>query len=141
MQEALDQLLSDGRRTTIIIAHRLTTIRKADKIAYVAGGRVLEEGSHEQLMDSELGYYRSLVDKQYGPKKSANIPSVESSGQFNTIGVMDYESKTESTPDGDAVIKFNNVTFAYPTRPSKMIFDKFSVTVQRGETLALVGKC
>jgi ATP-binding cassette subfamily B (MDR/TAP) protein 1 len=41
---------------------------------------------------------------------------------------------------GETVINFKNVTFVYPTRPSKRVFDNFSLTVKRGETLALVGK-
>ena len=49
------------RRTTIVIAHRLSTIRNADKIAVVSGGRVVEEGPHDELVDREGGIYRSLV--------------------------------------------------------------------------------
>ena len=130
----------------------MTTIRKADKIAYVAGGRVLEEGSHEHLMNSELGYYRALVDKQYGTTNSASVtlPSLESTGQLNSLessvslDVVGASTgfdvnKPDSVSIDDSVIKFNNVTFAYPTRPSRLIFDNFSLTVKRGETIALVG--
>jgi ABC-type multidrug transport system fused ATPase/permease subunit len=129
----------------------LTTIRKADKIAYVAGGRVLEEGSHEHLMNSELGYYRALVDKQYGTTNSASVtlPSLESTGQLNSLessvsldvvgASINFDVKPDSASIEDSVIKFNNVTFAYPTRPSRLIFDNFSLTVKRGETIALVG--
>ncbi|CAI5521652.1 unnamed protein product [Closterium sp. Naga37s-1] len=49
VQAALDSGLMRGR-STVVIAHRLSTIRNADKIAVVAGGRVVEEGTHEELM-------------------------------------------------------------------------------------------
>ena len=61
VQAALDELLRAQRRTTIVIAHRLSTIRNADKIAVVSGGRVVEEGPHDELVDREGGIYRSLV--------------------------------------------------------------------------------
>ena len=47
-------------RTTLIVAHRLSTIRTADKIAVVYRGRVLEEGKHEELMKSK-GYYAHMI--------------------------------------------------------------------------------
>jgi ATP-binding cassette subfamily B protein len=54
--------LREGR-TTLVIAHRLSTIRSADKICVVSGGRVLEEGAHEQLMD-RAGAYALLAGAQ-----------------------------------------------------------------------------
>lgn len=47
--------------TSLIIAHRLSTVRRADAIVVVAGGRVVEAGSHEQLMARQGGVYWSLV--------------------------------------------------------------------------------
>ena len=51
-------------RTTIVIAHRLTTIRNADHIYVLDSGSVLEEGTHETLMAKEGGKYQSLVKRQ-----------------------------------------------------------------------------
>ncbi|MBM7692443.1 putative ABC transport system ATP-binding protein/ATP-binding cassette subfamily B protein [Peribacillus deserti] len=62
IQEALKTLLHG--RTSIIIAHRLSTIRDADKIFVLKAGSVLEEGSHEELMDQKGEYY-SLVKAQF----------------------------------------------------------------------------
>ena len=60
--KALDNLLQTRQQTCIMIAHRLSTIRNADKIAFIAQGRVKEFGSHEELMKEENGYYRSFIE-------------------------------------------------------------------------------
>jgi ATP-binding cassette subfamily B protein len=60
VQEALDRL-AEGR-TTIAIAHRLSTVRDADRIVVLDGGRVVEEGTHEELLELG-GRYSSLVSR------------------------------------------------------------------------------
>ena len=62
IQEGLSALRSG--RTTFVIAHRLSTIRSADQILVIEGGRVVERGSHEELM-AAAGRYRELHDRQY----------------------------------------------------------------------------
>jgi ATP-binding cassette subfamily B protein/subfamily B ATP-binding cassette protein MsbA len=52
-------------RTTIVIAHRLSTVRRADAVAVVDGGRLVEHGSHEELMRRD-GLYRRLNELQFG---------------------------------------------------------------------------
>ena len=47
VQAALDKLMESHDRTTIVIAHRLSTIRTADRIAFIAGGKLREIGSHD----------------------------------------------------------------------------------------------
>ena len=61
MQDAIDTLR--GRRTVFVIAHRLSTIRNADRIVVLEGGRVSQEGRHEELM-AESGLYREFVSLQ-----------------------------------------------------------------------------
>ena len=58
IQEALDELCKG--RTTIVVAHRLSTVRGADKIAVISEGRVAELGSHDELMKIDGGIYRGL---------------------------------------------------------------------------------
>jgi ABC-type multidrug transport system fused ATPase/permease subunit len=48
------------RRTTIIVAHKLSTVRNADKIVMLSGGRVTEEGTHTELM-ARRGVYSELI--------------------------------------------------------------------------------
>uniref|UniRef100_A0A8C3KR03 ATP binding cassette subfamily B member 1 n=1 Tax=Calidris pygmaea TaxID=425635 RepID=A0A8C3KR03_9CHAR len=65
VQEALDKA-REGR-TCIVIAHRLSTIQNADKIAVVQNGKVVEQGTHQQLL-AEKGIYYSLVNVQTGKR-------------------------------------------------------------------------
>lgn len=51
-------------RTTVVIAHRLSTIRNADMIAVVQEGRIMETGTHDQLMATPGSAYASLVQMQ-----------------------------------------------------------------------------
>lgn len=62
VQEALDRLMKN--KTSVIIAHRLSTVRNADKIAFLNEGRVLELGSHEELMNLSGGLYKQFVKQQ-----------------------------------------------------------------------------
>ena len=61
VQEALDRLMKD--RTTLVIAHRLSTIRNADLICVLHEGRIVEQGTHDQLIALNR-YYKRLVDMQ-----------------------------------------------------------------------------
>lgn len=62
IQAALDRV-SKGR-TTIMIAHRLSTIAKADNIAVLSKGKLVEQGTHEELLSNEAGAYSGLVRAQ-----------------------------------------------------------------------------
>ena len=65
VQESLERLAAD--RTTIIIAHRLSTIKNADEIATVERGRVVERGTHEELL-ARGGTYARYYEMQFGPE-------------------------------------------------------------------------
>lgn len=62
VQAALDRVSKN--RTTIVIAHRLSTVRRADKIIVLRGGINIEEGTHDDLLAMDEGLYRGLVNAQ-----------------------------------------------------------------------------
>ncbi|KAF1811024.1 P-loop containing nucleoside triphosphate hydrolase protein [Eremomyces bilateralis CBS 781.70] len=62
VQRALDRVSQN--RTTIVIAHRLSTIKRADKIVVVRSGKVVEQGTHEELLQFTEGIYHNLVRAQ-----------------------------------------------------------------------------
>ena len=62
VQQAIDNLMKD--RTVLIIAHRLSTVRNADKIVVVNYGEIAETGTHEELLNKENGVYSSLYKSQ-----------------------------------------------------------------------------
>ena len=62
IQQALDELCRG--RTTLVVAHRLSTIKNADEIAVVADGKIREQGTHEELMESK-GLYYDLYQLQF----------------------------------------------------------------------------
>jgi len=63
VQDALEKLMKG--RTSIVIAHRLSTIRQADHILVLDNGRIVEQGTHEQLLEVVDGLYRNLRELQF----------------------------------------------------------------------------
>ncbi len=70
VQQALDQLMEG--RTTLIIAHRLATVLKADRIVVMDKGRIVESGTHKDL-SAAGGLYAKLADLQFGNGKEAEV--------------------------------------------------------------------
>ena len=80
IQQALEQLMTG--RTSIVIAHRLSTILKADKILVVKDGRVVEQGTHAELLDMK-GVYRELFDTQF----SQALAPTENAGMAPSLNI------------------------------------------------------
>ena len=67
IQIAIDRIIKN--KTSIIIAHRLTTIKKADKIIVLERGRIVETGTHSELIKIEHGHYKKLHEFQFNKEK------------------------------------------------------------------------
>jgi ABC-type multidrug transport system fused ATPase/permease subunit len=63
VQDALEKLMKG--RTSVVIAHRLSTVRKADRILVLDQGKLVEQGTHEELLKVDDGIYRNLSDLQF----------------------------------------------------------------------------
>ena len=75
LQQALDEVIRD--RTTFVIAHRLSTVRRADLILALEDGEIVERGSHDELLELD-GFYRSIHDMQLRPREDdpTAVPAV-----------------------------------------------------------------
>jgi len=63
VQEALEKLMQG--RTSLVIAHRLSTVRNADRIIVINDGVIVEQGTHTELIANENGLYRTLTELQF----------------------------------------------------------------------------
>ncbi|KAI9898886.1 hypothetical protein N3K66_005347 [Trichothecium roseum] len=100
VQSALDKA-SQGR-TTITIAHRLSTVRNADKIILLANGKVVEQGNHDDLMSKEGAYYHFVSTQQcQSTNGQGNIPPDDDKSSIRNVPSPDDQlriSKDGSRP-------------------------------------------
>ena len=85
VQEAIDDLSRD--RTTLVIAHRLSTVQKADQIAVLDRGSVMEVGTHNELLQKD-GYYKRLYSMQFGSEGETE------NGATQSLVRVSYEMRT-----------------------------------------------
>lgn len=67
VQKALDEQI--GKRATLVIAHRLSTVKRADKILVLEGGKIVQTGTHQELYQDKSGLYFKLVERQFDMNK------------------------------------------------------------------------
>ena len=108
MQKALDNI-SNKNVTTVIIAHRLSTIKNADVIYAIKNGKVLENGTHEELLKLN-GYYAGMVKAQLdGNDKNDKVTRKHTSIYSNTSEIfIDEEEKEEENAPKDKKKKKKN---------------------------------
>ena len=81
IQEAMARLMAG--RTSIVIAHRLSTVRAMDRILVFDHGRVVEEGNHEALLRRPHGHYRQLFERQSGGLVAESAQELPETGTFS----------------------------------------------------------
>ncbi len=122
VQEAIDNMISNGRSrgmngvnessmTVIIVAHRLSTVQNADIIFVVESGKVVESGSHHDLMQNADGPYANLISRQIKDKEGKKAADLENStvdsmmmDSFMGDSVLSLpvdEKSISSLPEGD----------------------------------------
>ncbi|MDR0953499.1 MAG: ATP-binding cassette domain-containing protein [Elusimicrobiota bacterium] len=75
VQKAIDNLMKD--RTVFVIAHRLTTVQNADNIVVINEGEIVESGTHETLLKSPIGAYKTLYEAQFKHKAKAKADAAD----------------------------------------------------------------
>ncbi|XP_040379796.1 ABC transporter B family member 21-like isoform X2 [Oryza brachyantha] len=107
VQEALDRVMTN--RTTVIVAHRLTTVRNADTIAVIHQGSIVEKGSHHELIRDPDGAYSQLIRLQENSHDSEDA---------------NYQYK--SGKKSDSAIRSGKQVFSYQSTPQRSSRDKSS---------------
>ena len=119
VQQALDKAAVG--RTTIIIAHRLSTVRNADLIAVLQNGQVMEIGSHDHLIQNPTGLYTSLVHLQHKspPEPTANTHHSTSSSISHIEKINTSSSRRSSFSNSASSDRFTLVEETPPTMTKK----------------------
>ncbi|MEM6452954.1 MAG: ATP-binding cassette domain-containing protein, partial [Cyanobacteria bacterium P01_D01_bin.105] len=92
VQKAIDELSRD--RTTLVIAHRLSTVQNADQIAVLDQGRVVETGTHTALLNKD-GYYAQLCAIQFSEKAKDDLCSEDLAERDEVITKASYELRSQ----------------------------------------------
>ncbi|KAG8385353.1 hypothetical protein BUALT_Bualt03G0034300 [Buddleja alternifolia] len=105
VQEALDNVMTN--RTTVVVAHRLTTIRNVDIIAVLYSGKLVEQGTHDELLKDPEGAYSWLVRMQQGTKQSDRNKEVDLDLDHILSKSVSHRISTSSTSCGSSRHSFS----------------------------------
>lgn len=133
VQEALDVLMQD--RTSVVIAHRLTTIVKADQIHVMKDGRLVESGTHSELVAIADSEYKSLASRQFGlddgVQKTADAGEItkeateQFTAAFNAISQMVAGAPQEVRAIVDSLnVQFEAVAALHKDKEDDLVFEK-----------------
>lgn len=142
VQQAIDSVLSTTASTSIIIAHRLSTLRNVDEIIVMNKGSVVERGKHAELLAIPSGLYEKLWSTQHTFAEGASGGSTPNMSRVPSAASLigDAPTATKTSSSSTPHIEFRNVSFCYPARPEVTVLRSFNLTVERGQVVALVGK-
>ena len=116
VQQALDRVSKN--RTTIVIAHRLSTIKRADKIVVVRKGKLVEQGTHEELVKIETGVYHGLVHAQELTMEGGDT-------QITPEDAVVEESKVTDSQEADGKEEKNEIAKVNPEYKEKGLLRSF----------------
>ncbi|CAM6042906.1 unnamed protein product [Sphagnum compactum] len=88
VQQALDRLIGEGGRTIVLVAHRLSTVRNANNIAVLDKGALVEQGTHEQLLEIKDGVYEKLVRRQLNKVSNRILDDPETDDTSDDINIL-----------------------------------------------------
>ncbi|KAK7284517.1 hypothetical protein RJT34_19263 [Clitoria ternatea] len=117
VQEALDRIMVN--RTTVIVAHRLSTVRKADMIAVIHRGKMVEEGTHLELTKDPEGAYSQLIRLQEGNKESEETIEKQKKSKLSSESMPRLSQRRSLRRSGSSVGSSSHhsfsVSFGLPT--------------------------
>ncbi len=99
VQDALDKIMADKSQTTIVIAHRLSTLRNVDRIAFIEKGKVRELGTHDELMAIPNGRYKHLQSLQ-------DLGSSEHNADYRDEEIVAEQKGEEETEEAEGADDF-----------------------------------
>ncbi|CAI8590911.1 unnamed protein product [Vicia faba] len=94
VQEALEKIIV--KRTTVVVAHRLTTIRNADTIAVVHQGKIVERGTHSELTMDAYGAYSQLIRLQEGEKEAEGSRTSEADKSGDCLNIESHMARSST---------------------------------------------
>ena len=139
VQDALDSVVAERKHTTIVVAHRLSTIRNADVIFVLNHGTIVEVGTHTELTERH-GLYRDLVEAQNASPDERRRTSTSERRRSSLASAANFDmNELEGFEKEIPTLQFKDVHFHYPSRPDNEVFCGLNFSVYEGETLAIVG--